>query len=154
VSNVLVDCQHNDWAWMFPTAPALDQYGVASLPVYTGTSPIPQPPFAFANTNTPGGRDFAMSWTDKNHNRCLFGGFGFELTHPGTDGVAGYLNDMWVWPTNPNTGLDDGWWLPGGWIPANLPITYNTSGYFADTTSLQLKNQQANYGSLGSGAGC
>src|SRR5258707_1236921 len=67
-------------------------------------------------------RDFAMAWTDKNGNRWLFGGSGFEVTHDNTDGIPGLLNDMWVWPTTPSSGLDDGWWLPGGWIPANLPL--------------------------------
>ena len=97
-----------------------------------------------------------MAWTDKNGNRWMFGGFGFEVTHPSTDGIPGYLNDMWVWPTTlPITSLDDdGWWLPGGWIPSDLPTTCGTAGCFADTTGLQFKNRGANYGTQGSGTAC
>jgi len=157
VSNVIVDCQHNDWAWMFPGGtPTINQYGTASLPSHKAGSPIPMPPFATANANTPGGRDFAMSWTDNNGNRWLFGGYGFEVTHPNTDGVPANLNDMWVWPTSPSSGEDGGWWLPGGWIPANLPIVFDaTAGtYTAETTTLQLKGLGANYGTQGTGSSC
>src|SRR5260221_13724252 len=94
-----------------------------------------------------------MSWTDKNHNRWLFGGFGFEVTHPNPDNVPGFLNDMWVWPTSPNTGSDDGWWLPGGGIPANLPTLCGFSGGFADISPLQLKNRGAIYGKPGDPGG-
>jgi N-acetylneuraminic acid mutarotase len=156
VSDVLVDCQHNDWGWVFPAGtPALDQYGTASLPTYSGVNPIPQPPFPAPNANTPGGRDFAMAWTDKSGNRWLFGGFGFEVTRPSPDGVPGYLNDMWVWPTtNPTSLDDDGWWLPGGWIPSDLPIICGSAGCFADTSPLQFKNRRAVYGAQGSGTAC
>src|SRR5213594_41529 len=41
VSNVIVDCQHNDWARMFPgsTAPALNSYGTAKLDSWKVGSP-------------------------------------------------------------------------------------------------------------------
>jgi hypothetical protein len=79
------------------------------------------------------------------------------VAHSGTDGVPGFLNDMWVWPTSPSSGNDDGWWTPGGWIPANLPIVVdNTAGpsYSANPKSLQFKNSGATYGTLGSGVSC
>jgi len=158
VSNVIVDCQHNDWGWMFPgnSAPTLNTYGTAQVNSWTSGSPIPVPPFATSNSNTPGGRDFAMAWTDKKGSRWLFGGFGFEVTHESTDGIPGYLNDMWVWPTSPNSGEDDGWWIPGGWLPANLPIIHDTvaNTFKADTTRLQFKGRPASYGTLGIGASC
>jgi len=159
ITDVLVDCQHNDWAWMFPgAAPALDQFGTANLPAYIVGKPIIGPPFVTANPNTPGSRDFAMAWTDNQGNRWLFGGFGFEVGHNNTNGVPGYLNDMWVWPTSPSSGSDDGWWSPGGWVPANLPIFEDTStippNWYADSTALQINNGGANYGSLGSGGAC
>ena len=154
VSDVIVDCQHNDWAWMFPgpAGPAINQYGTAKLPSWQPGKPIPMPPFATGNLNTPGGRDFAMAWTDNQGNRWVFGGFGFEVKHDNTDGIPGLLNDMWVWPTSPNE--DDGWWIPGAWVPANLPIVLDTGTYSADITSLQLKNQAANYGTQGTGTSC
>jgi N-acetylneuraminic acid mutarotase len=158
VSNVIVDCQHNDWAWMFPgsAAPSLNSYGTAQLSSWTSGSPIPQPPFASSNSNTPGGRDFAMAWTDKNGSRWLFGGLGFEVTHQNTDGIPGYLNDMWVWPTFPSSGEDDGWWIPGGWIPANLPIVHDGAAntFKADSTPLQFKDRLASYGTQGIGVSC
>jgi N-acetylneuraminic acid mutarotase len=154
VSNVLVDCQHNDWAWMFPgPTPSIDTYGTAGLPVFTGANPIPTPPIVAPNPDTPGGRDFAMAWTDTSGNRWLFGGFGFEVNHINTDGVPGYLNDMWVWPTTANTGNDDGWWLPGAWIPSDLPIICDSTGCFADITTLQLRDLGANYGGAAPGTG-
>jgi len=158
VSNVLVDCQHNDWAWMFPgtATPQINTYGAATLPAHTVGKPIPTPPFATSNPNTPGGRDFAMSWTDKNGGRWMFGGFGFEVAHTGSDNIPGLLNDMWVWPTIPSSGEDDGWWSPGGWVPANIPISFDAvaNTYTADTSVLQFKNFQANYGALGTGSSC
>jgi len=157
VSNVIVDCQHNDWAWMFPlTTPTINTYGSAKLPSWKVGSPIASPPFPIENDNTPGGRDFAMAWTDKNGNRWLFGGSGFEVTHDNTDGKPGLLNDMWVWPTTPSSGLDDGWWLPGGWIPANLPLVLDSvSGtWSADISPLQFKDQGGNYGALNTGISC
>jgi hypothetical protein len=157
ISNVLVDCQHNDWAWMFPQAPSINQYGTASLPTHSAGKPIPAPLFTISNSNNPGGRNFPMTWTDGNGNRWLFGGEGFEVAHSGSDGLPGVLNDMWVWPTSLGT-KDDGWWTPGGWIPSNLPILVDTSTiitqYSADPTSLQIKNGVGNYGTLGVGTSC
>ncbi len=160
VTNVQVDCGHNDWTWMFPSAtPNINSYGTASLPTFSGGSSVPAPPFAgSSNANTPGGRDFAMAWTDKNGFRWLFGGYGFEVTHPGSNGIPGTLNDMWVWPTSPSIGSDDGWWNPGGWIPADLPILATNNGttvtYSADIDPLQAQNYPYNYGTLGSGTAC
>jgi len=151
VSDVIVDCQHNDWAWMFPATPAsINQYGTATLAAWVEGTPLPAPPFSTSNSNTPGGRDFAMAWTDNQGRRWLFGGYGFEVTHPSTDGIPGFLNDMWVWPA------EYGWWLPGGWVPANLPIVFNAQAlsYSADTTNLQLKDRSGIYGTLGSGTSC
>jgi hypothetical protein len=157
VSNVIVDCQHNDWAWMFPaTQPTINNYGTAKLPSHTVGTPIPVPAFASENDNTPGGRDFPMAWTDKSGNRWLFGGLGFEVSHQNNSNVPGLLNDMWVWPTTaPKNGQDDGWWSPGGWIPANLPIIHDAvaNSDTADITPLQLNNLE-NYGTLGTGLGC
>jgi len=39
-------------------------------------------------SNVPGGRQFAVSWTDKSGNLWLFGG-------NGVDAIVGYLNDLW-----------------------------------------------------------
>ena len=159
VSNVLVDCQHNDWAWMFPGStptPKINTYGKADLPSYTFGKPIARPPFASANADSPGGRDFAMTWTDKSGSRWMFGGNGFEVAHQNTSGIPGLLNDMWVWPTTPSSGDDGGWWLPGGWMPADLPIVIdNVSGTAtADITPFQFLDQPGIYGTQGTGTMC
>jgi len=164
VSNVLVDCQHNDWAWMFTgptTTPKINQFGIALLPTYLFGKPIPQPPFATANDNSPGGRDFPMTWTDNNGGRWMFGGLGLEVggTSTGTTNPApGLLNDMWVWPTTiPGTGEKViGWWSPGGWLPADLSITIDNvaATATADITSLEFPNVPGIYGTLGTGTAC
>jgi len=43
-----------------------------------------------AASNVPGGRDYAVSWTDGSGNRWLFGGYGWDSTE-----MQGFLNDMW-----------------------------------------------------------
>jgi N-acetylneuraminic acid mutarotase len=43
-----------------------------------------------ATTNTPGGRESAIGWTDSSGNFWLFGGVGYDST-----GAAGYINDLW-----------------------------------------------------------
>jgi Galactose oxidase, central domain len=152
VSDVIVDCQHNDWAWIFPgpAGPTINQYGTGSLPIYTVGKPILPP--SGPNDNTPGGRDFPMAWTDTQGRRWLFGGYGLEVTHTPNNHVPGLLNDMWVWPS------EYGWWQPGGWIPANLPIAEDSSGlsiqYNADTTSLQAQDRYGSYGTQGAGVSC
>ncbi len=78
VTNIVVDCGHDDWTWIdggktagvdVPSAP---QYGQFPTTVPT-TTPNPL-------TNTPGARYGAAGWTDKFGNLFLFGGSGFELT--------------------------------------------------------------------------
>lgn len=49
-----------------------------------GTLGVPGP------ANVPGGRECAVSWTDKQGNLWLFGGRGIDAT-----GKLGYLNDLW-----------------------------------------------------------
>jgi hypothetical protein len=110
VSSVIVDCQHNDWTWMFGAD------AVGGLGVY-GTATIPPPALPSANPNTPGGRDFPVTWTDLNGNKWMFGGFGMEVTGKTPPDLPGYLNDLWVF--EPDIGN-----VPTGiWVPANLPIT-------------------------------
>jgi hypothetical protein len=145
VTNVQVDCQHNDWAWMFPSgSPALNTYGTATLPTWSQGSTTPAPPYPTSNSNTPGGRELAMTWTDNLGNHWLFGGQGYEVTHSGSVAFPGYLNDMWVWQN---------WWTPGAWIPANIPIEENTAGlvpsYYANIQPLQSRDGSPVYSVMG-----
>ena len=114
VSDVLVDCEHNDWAWLsWYVASTLKANNYAAV-----TTPLQPPNEAFPpNLSTPGGRDFASSWTDKTGRKWLFGGFGYPYPSPLGPQVPGYLNDLWVF---------DG--AAGGWVPANLPIYDNSTG--------------------------
>src|SRR5205823_10363616 len=126
------------------------------LPSWTPGQNIPGPPFPTTNPNSPGGREFPMAWTDNQGNRWLFGGYGFEVAHQGVQNLPGFLDDMWVWPTSPSPSSDEGWWVTGAWVPANLPIIHEQLGnsYHADTTPIQLLDQGPSYGTLGSGVPC
>jgi len=81
VTNVAVNCGHNEWAWMSGSSDATKNgatYGTLGVA---------------AATNVPGFRNFgAVSWTDTSGNLWLFGGN--ELT-PQTLTNSGDLNDLW-----------------------------------------------------------
>src|ERR1035437_9339374 len=66
-----------DWTWM-KGATNIDQWGTY------GTQGVP------AATNTPGGREQAVSWTDSTGALWLFGGYGYDAS-----GGNDYLNDLW-----------------------------------------------------------
>lgn len=71
-----------------------------------------------ATANTPGGRDYAASWTDSSGNLWLFGGNGY-----GAAGTAGRLNDLWKY------NMVDGTWT---WMKGSNGVdqtgTYGTQG--------------------------
>ena len=117
VSSILVDCGHNDWAWdsWYLTATTkANNYAAVTTPLQPPSATFPQ------NLGTPGGRDFAASWTDKQGRKWLFGGLGFPYLSPLGPQLPSYLNDLWVY---------DPFVAPaGGWIPANLPIYVNGTG--------------------------
>ena len=71
--------------------------------------------------NTPGGRESAATWVDKNGNLWLFGGFGAQSYPIQTN----TLNDLWKF--NPSTGL---WaWMGGsGPVSYSIPAVYGTMG--------------------------
>ena len=84
-------------------------------------------------SNVPGGRQFAVSWTDKRGNLWLFGG-------NGVDAIVGYLNDLWkfdgtnwTWvkgSTNGNAGGVYG--TQGVPSPANTPGGRNSPVTWVD----------------------
>jgi Galactose oxidase, central domain len=132
VSNVLVDCQHNDWNWISWYVGGTDKsnnYATASTP---------NPPSA--DLNTPGGRDFAMTWNDSSGRKWLFGGFGFPMKASVGAQVPGFLNDLWFW--------DAGCPVPGVpgpcWVPVNVgPAVQST------WPILEAENVSGVYGTLG-----
>jgi len=93
VTNIIVDCAHDDWTWIDGTKTA----GTIAAPLYgsfptTAPTTIPNP-----YTNTPGARYGAAGWTDAGGNLWVFGGDGWELsgnTQPDT--LNAPMNDMWV----------------------------------------------------------
>ena len=79
VTNVTVNCDHNEWAWM----------SGSNTPNQNGTYGTQG---TAAAGNVPGARSFAASWTDTSGNLWLFGGFGLDSA--GTNS-GGELNDLW-----------------------------------------------------------
>jgi hypothetical protein len=150
VSDVIVDCQHNDWnwiSWYVPQTNTAGNYASVTTPLF--------PPNQIAPTNlgTPGGRDFAAAWTDKFGRKWLFGGQGYPYVSPLGKQVTGFLNDLWVFDSTKQFGLT-GPTVYGGWVPANLPIFQNTSGIWQDDyTVLERENFPGLYGTLHSATG-
>ena len=111
VTNIVIDCAHNDWTWIDGTKTA----GVDGTPQFgafatTAPTTLPNP-----LTNTPGARYGGAGWTDQFGNLFLFGGTGWELTgKTPPDTLSGAMNDMWVC-----VAIQDycQWQLVGGYDP-------------------------------------
>jgi galactose oxidase-like protein len=106
VTTVIVNCGHNEWAWM-SGANAPGQNGTYGT---QGTA---------APANVPGVRNFGpVSWTDASGNLWLFGGNGLDSA-----GATGDLNDLWKYNITSNE------WT---WVSASNLIsqkgTYGTLG--------------------------
>ncbi|HEX8881227.1 MAG TPA: kelch repeat-containing protein [Candidatus Acidoferrum sp.] len=129
VSNVLVDCQHNDWNWMSWYIGGTNK----SNNYATADNPIPPKDF-----NTPGGRDFAMTWNGSSGRKWLFGGFGFPEPSQNGAQVPGFLNDLWFWdPVCPV--------VPGPcWTPVNAGPGGNNTW-----PNLEVEDMNGIYGTLG-----
>jgi len=89
VTTVIVNCGHNEWAWMSgANANTPNQNGTYGT---QGTA---------APANVPGVRNFGpVSWTDASGNLWLFGGNGLDSA--GTSG-GGDLNDLWKYNITSN----------------------------------------------------
>ena len=125
VTNIIVDCAHNDWTWIDGTetagiaVPARPQYGAFAATAPTG---IPNP-----FTNTPGARYGAAGWTDGFGSLFLFGGDGWELAGktPAPDTLHGAMNDLWV--CDMSFGDFCQWQLVGGYDPTVIGVAPNTT---------------------------
>ncbi|MBZ5528377.1 MAG: hypothetical protein LAN71_10810 [Acidobacteriia bacterium] len=80
VTDVLVDCGHNDWTWMAGSSSA-DQLAVSGT-----VSPTAQ------DNGSPGGRKYSATWTDLSGNLWLFGGDGWDTVKTAN---TVRMNDMW-----------------------------------------------------------
>ncbi len=112
VSDVLVDCEHNDWAWLswyLSSTTTANNYATVTTPLQPPDEPFPP------NVSTPGGRDFAATWTDQRGRKWLYGGWGFPYPSPLGKQNAYFLSDLWVFD-----------YSAGGWVPANLPVFTNS----------------------------
>ncbi len=86
-----------EWAWM--GGPATNGFDVNGVPGVYGTLGISAP------GNFPGGRTGESTWTDKDGNFWLFGGYGVDSA-----GSVGYLNDLWRYDPSTNEWA----WMGGG----------------------------------------
>jgi N-acetylneuraminic acid mutarotase len=120
------DPKTNEWTWMSgsnapPCAivegnPSCGQAGVYGAP---GTA---------AAGNTPGGREYAASWTDANGHLWLFGGNGFD-----SSGNLGVLNDLWELDPSTNQWT---WQGGGNTVPGSgygLAGVFGTEGVFSSS---------------------
>ncbi len=93
ITDIVVDCAHNDWTWIDGTKTA-GPVGAPQYGSFATTQPLLDPnPY----TNTPGARYGAAGWTDSFGNLWLFGGDGWELSgNSQPDTLNDTLSDMWV----------------------------------------------------------
>lgn len=71
-----------------------------------------------SDSNMPGSRMRAVTWTGPNGHLWLMGGYGYD-----TNGVQGYLNDLWRYNTSTNE-----WTWVGGADTVGTPGAYGTKG--------------------------
>jgi N-acetylneuraminic acid mutarotase len=97
VSNITIECGHNEWAWMSGSQ------SVNQLSTY-GTQGTPNV------ANTPSGRQYPATWTDSSGDLWLFGGYGKD-----SNGVLLPMNDLWrfssgqwTWIAGPTIGGQSG----------------------------------------------
>jgi hypothetical protein len=77
VTNIVVDCGHNEWTWVGGSSGSNQAGSYGTLGVASAS-------------NMPGARYQASPWTDNSGNFWLFGGIGFDSA-----GNSGDLNDLW-----------------------------------------------------------
>lgn len=110
--------QYGEWAWMGGSSTVGSNIG---QPGIYGTLGEP------AAANIPGGRLDAVSWTDKNGNLWLFGGYGVDANSD-----TGELNDLWKF--DPSQGRNGEWtWVDGSSSAASDAPVYGTLGVPAAT---------------------
>lgn len=116
VTNVTVDCGHNDWTWMDGSNQGNQKGSFTALP-----SPLPNP--LAQNSSTPGGRRYGATWTDLNGNLWFFGGYGYTYD-TSVPLQPTYMNDLWVYtgtktPPNYFGGYYNIWQVvkPSGSVP-------------------------------------
>jgi N-acetylneuraminic acid mutarotase len=114
VTNIAVNCGHNEWAWM----------SGSNVPNQTGTYGTLG---VAAAATVPGFRNFgAVSWTDTSGNLWLFGGN--ELVANPATNYSGDLNDLWKYNI-----VSGQWTWVSGSSSFNQPGNYGTLNTAAAT---------------------
>ena len=124
VTDVAVDCGHNEWSWMGGS-------NLSNQPGTYGTQGTPAP------GNIPGPRTVAGTSMDATGNVWLFGGFGGDST-----GAWGSLDDLWkysggewTWISGSNLGNQAGTWgTQGTPAPDNVPAPRVGAVTWTDST--------------------
>jgi len=108
ITDVFITC-NRQWSWMAGSSlsNAAGVYGVQGVA---------------DGTNIPGARGYAATWTDRNGNLWLFGGYG---TSNGANG--GLLGDMWMY----NTTSKQWMWVDGP-ATVNVAPSYGSRGVADD----------------------
>ena len=112
VTNVSVVCV-GEWTWVDGSKSGGGYGGVTGVYGTLGTP---------AATNTPGGREQAVAWTDASGKAWLFGGQGQDST----GSAYGVLNDLWKF--DPTLGTTGEWTWMGGSNVETPSTTFGTSG--------------------------
>jgi hypothetical protein len=146
VTNIVVDCSHDDWTWIDGTKTS----GTVASPLYGSVATSVPTTFPNPYTNTPGGRYGAAGWSDKNGNLWMFGGEGWELSGSSSPATLDApMNDLWVCPIVTD---ECQWQLVGAYdttvITANPPCTATTVGGQV-ICDAQTENQGGVYGTPG-----
>ena len=129
------DPSTNQWAWMGGSSTMIYENGAGeySQPGVYGTLGIP------SSENIPGGRDSALSWTDKSGNFWLFGGTGADA-----NGNGGPRNDLWQF--DPST--SEWTWMGGS---SQIPCVVLYQGTFDPLEEVKC-GINGTYGSVGTPA--
>lgn len=124
------DPSTSEWTWMAGSNPA--DAPKSGCPGTYGSLGTPSP------GNTPGAREYALSWTGKDGLLWLFGGSGSDA-----NGVPGFLNDLWqfnpatsewTWISGSSTGSASGIYGTLGILaPANTPSGREASAGWTDS---------------------
>jgi N-acetylneuraminic acid mutarotase len=109
----------NEWAWMSGTGappcpfdPLIGFNVCTTQPAVYGTLGLPDV------RNTPGGGNAAATWTDRNGNFWLFGGYSSDVTGQNGGFYKGNINALWVF--NP---LTNEWaWMGGDYAASNCSV--------------------------------
>jgi len=98
VTKVVVNCGHNEWAWMKGPNTVSNNGVYGALDVA-------------AINNNPGGRQAPATWTDASGNLWLFGGYGFDSATQSyvlMNDLWKYGGGEWTWMSGPNLGGANG----------------------------------------------